>query len=256
MKNNAYLILITVFCSSLAHGWTHQGSNVYGWREQKLKVYVNPENCTIPQTELFDLVDRAIQAWNEIPSTKLELIRSEVPATDGDSEFRAGTATQLPLILCSKQLSDYGAVDPDSILGFVPFFEEDAEGYVNYSGLVLNGEVGAQAELSQLAKGERELVVAHELGHVLGLGHSGDPAALMYFQLNKDFLLITQDDQDGIAQLYPKNMFEGIVGCASVHQKTAHVPKLAIAISLVGLVILLTLARWIFKIEPLRESGE
>jgi len=256
MKNKPFLFLIAFFFSSLGNAWTHQGSNTFGWRNEKLTLYVNPTNCTISQEELFDLVDRAISAWNGIPSTKLELVRASAPALDGDPEFRAGTATQLPLVVCSNNLNDYGSVDADSILGFVPYFQEDSDGYVVYSGLVLNAQPGALAELSQLEPGERELVVGHELGHVLGLGHSGDPSALMYFQLNKNFLLLTQDDQDGVAQLYPKNVFDGIVGCSASHQVTSELPRTAIAISLIGLALLLITGRWIFKIEPLREFEE
>jgi len=256
MKNKKLFCLIAFLHCSFGGAWTHQGSNTFGWRHQKLTIHVNPNNCTISQSELFELVDRAIEAWNGIPSTGLELVRAASPAVDGDAEFRAGTATQLPLVVCSKNLSDYGDVDADSILGFVPYFQEDSDGYVVYSGLVLNSQPGALAELSQLEPGERELVVGHELGHVLGLGHSGDPSALMYFQLNKNFLLLTQDDQDGVAQLYPKNIFDGIVGCSATYQRNSEIPRIAIAISLIGLALLLILGRWIFKIEPLREFEE
>lgn len=249
MKNK-WILAFLVLCS-FAQAWTHMGTNTYGWKEKKLTFYVNHTHCTLPESELNQLIDRAIAAWNGVPNSDLEISRSLAPATDSDSAFRAKTATQLPLILCSNQLSDYGSVDANSTLGFVPYFDEDSEGYVRYSGLVLNAQPGALAELSQLSSGEVELIIGHEIGHVLGLGHSGDPDSLMYFQLNKDFLLVTQDDQDGIAQLYPRNVLGGALGCASVHQPHTEVPVTALFLVLVFLLLCFLIGRICFKTEPL-----
>ncbi|MFM8270333.1 MAG: matrixin family metalloprotease [Pseudomonadota bacterium] len=249
MKNK--WIVIFLFLSSFAQAWTHLGSNTYGWKEKKLTFHVNPTNCTLPESELYQLIDNAIKAWNGVPNSDLEISRSLTVATDGDAEFRAKTATQVPLILCSKQLSDYGSIDANTILGFVPYFDENAEGYVQYSGLVLNAQAGALAELSQLSSGEAELIIGHEMGHVLGLGHSGDPNSLMYFQLNKDFLLITQDDQDGIAHLYPRNVLGGALGCASVHQHPTQVPLHWLVLLFVFLVLCVVLGRVFSRTELL-----
>jgi hypothetical protein len=245
------ILMSFLFSSAFANAWTHMGSNTYGWKQRNLTFYVNPTHCTLPESELYQRIDNAIRAWNGIPNTDLELVRSATVATDGDTEFRAKTATQVPLILCSQQLSDYGSVNPNAILGFVPYFEEDTEGYVRYSGLVLNAQPGALAELSQLAPGEVELIIGHEIGHVLGLGHSGDPDSLMYFQLNKDFLLVTQDDQDGISQLYPRNVLGGALGCASVHQTQTKLPTTGLIAVLILLIVLFVMGRFSFRTEQL-----
>ncbi len=59
-----------------------------------------------------------------------------------------------------------------------------------------------------------ETVVFHEVGHFLGLGHSDDPAAAMYFENNK---LIQRgpavDDVQGICSLYPNG--ESVPGTPS-----------------------------------------
>lgn len=210
------LALLALILSSNLRAWTHMSSNTYGWKQSEVVFFVNSENCSLPDEELNAIIDTALEAWNKVPFSHLKLKRSPSPASDREIDFRSQTATQLPLIVCSNQLSDYGSIDPDSVLGFVPFFTEDDEGFVSYSGLVINSQIGSQAEISQINRGEAELVLGHEIGHVLGLGHSKDPQALMYFSLNKTFLLITQDDEDGIAHLYPQNLLNGVLGCSSI----------------------------------------
>jgi len=256
MRKLVFPFLALSFLSVHCFGWTHLSGNTFGWKQKKLTFYVNTANCTLSENELFAIIDRALAAWNGIPSTDLELVRSSTPATDGDAELRAGTATQVPLVVCSTHLADYSQ-DPNAILGFMPFSQIDSEGYINYSGLVLNAEVGSAAEISTLSASEVELVVGHEIGHVLGLGHSADSDALMYFQLNKTFLLITQDDMDGITQLYPRNEFlAGAFGCSSVHQRETRLPVHGLLGFFLFTALVIVAARKKFSIEPLPEPGE
>lgn len=46
-------------------------------------------------------------------------------------------------------------------------------------------------------------VILHEVGHVLGMDHSNNQAAVMYFAAKWD--TISKDDADGIAELYGKS---------------------------------------------------
>lgn len=47
-----------------------------------------------------------------------------------------------------------------------------------------------------------QTVVLHENGHVAGLGHSGDPNAVMYASYQTARCVLSQDDINGIATLY------------------------------------------------------
>lgn len=256
MKHLKTVAFILVTFSPWSFAWTHLSGNTYGWKQQKLTIHVNTNNCTLPDHEMYAVIDKAIAAWNGIPSTHLELVRSSTPATDGEPQLRAGTATQVPLVVCSTHLMDY-AQDPNAILAFMPVSRIDNEGYINFSGLVINAEVGTAAEISTLSQSEVELVIGHELGHVLGLGHSGDPDALMYFQLNKSFLLLTQDDIDGITHLYPRNEFaQGAFGCASIHRPKTTVPGEGLLVLSLLAIFVLFCGRIIFSTAPLREFEE
>ncbi len=52
-----------------------------------------------------------------------------------------------------------------------------------------------------------ESVTVHELGHILGLGHSQDPNAVMYASIGEGVVKrdLQQDDINGIQTLYPSN---------------------------------------------------
>jgi len=211
----AWLLIL----SASAQAWTLIGANSGGWTARTLPIYVSTDNCTIPAEKVIAIVDSAIASWNGVPTAEITLRRAElaVPVTAG--EFVQGTAPQTPLIFCDPNFSSHiGDGDPEGIPAVTHV--SAVNGHINYGGILLNAEEGMSAELSQLDEAELAITVAHELGHVLGLGHSSDRAALMYYSISsKAAALLTEDDMDGLSYLYPRNEFQrGAFGCAAVHQ--------------------------------------
>ena len=72
--------------------------------------------------------------------------------------------------------------------------------------------------------------VTHELGHVLGMDHSKDPTATMYYSANKGDInkrTLAQDDKDGLCYLYSRDWAHpdgggGDIGRSDTGQSTGH----------------------------------
>lgn len=74
--------------------------------------------------------------------------------------------------------------DPKNLAGDVHFDEDDD--WKNYNALLG--------------------VAVHELGHVMGLGHSTDDTSIMYPVYRADVIELGQDDINGIKEVYGRSL--------------------------------------------------
>ncbi len=210
--------IVTVFglfalLPGASFGWTLIGPATSGWPTRNLVFYVNYSNCPVDSADLNRWLDNAISTWNRVPSSDLTVSRHLEGVTATAAQVSAGTTTLSPLIICNPAISDLG-VPANSVPASTVV---TPDGPIGAAIIHLNAEVSAPANIASVDPGKLVAVLAHEMGHVLGLGHSSQPEALMYFSVaNKPDAILVQDDMDGITYLYPRNEFiYGPMGCAS-----------------------------------------
>lgn len=217
------LALPLLLCATPALAFTFitTSPGFLGWNARELTFRVNSANCSVSAAALGDAVQRALDAWNSVPTSGFTLKLGD-PSTVAASSIRSCTNCAEPTIACSTAMNADTGGAASTTVGIALSVLNSATGYLVSSGLVLNSQAGAAANVANISADLLAVTIAHEMGHALGLGHSGDRNALMYFSLDEKVTLgLGQDDIDGITYLYGRNEFggDGPLGCASVRTR-------------------------------------
>jgi hypothetical protein len=215
---------LSLFLSTSAHAWTLVSPNLQGWANHSVVVHYNFSTCGVDADLMLGRLDLAIAAWNKTSGSDLVVSRPATASAATAADFLAGTTTEVPLVVCDQSFATSNSVDAD----FIPAATRLSmpTGRIEYGGVLLNAEASGAAAMANLSGDQIVVTLAHELGHVFGLGHSSANSALMYYSIDdKVSPIVTEDDLDGVAFLYPRNEFSGgMFGCSFVPAKNARLP--------------------------------
>jgi hypothetical protein len=185
--------------------WTFISGQHPRWFEpdsgQPVVFQVNPDQAPDPQ--IMDDITAAMNAWSSVPGTSLRI------ATGGTTSLcREGIGTNLilfnacdgrwaPSSGCSGTLAlgGLGWTGNSTVIGGITYLQATA-GFVSFNPYA-SCYFGEHCNVRE--------ITTHELGHAMGLGHSGDSTATMYAFAHFDGRCATvmADDIAGITTIYP-----------------------------------------------------
>ncbi len=228
-KLSKLLCFTLLFVGLPAQAFTLQSSGLRGWEASILPIRLNPDKCGLSEPELVALIEEAIALWNSIPSSSIRLEYGGL-STSVASNFAAASPSLIPdspVILCSDDfavesgLTTNGAGDIGLIHDTIPALVQTGtvDSSLVYAPMILNATTNGQASTLALSRNQLKIILAHEIGHMLGLGHASQSSALMYYNATaKTTLALSSDDIAGVAYLYPRNEpFAGeFWGCGTI----------------------------------------
>ena len=208
ISKSFFALLITLLLSSQSEAFTLLSSSITsGWDTETLTFDVNETSCTalgITSSDLNEAIDLAVNLWNTVPTSKLKIAKGSIVTTTAHASN--------PVIYCSNTSQN------DNIPG-VGGIGATTGGHPSTGSLILNGDSTKNTYFNNLSVTFRAIVLAHEMGHVMGIGHSETSYALMYYDIStKENLNLAQDDVDALTWLNPRSdLSDGIMGCGTIN---------------------------------------
>ncbi|WP_372654686.1 matrixin family metalloprotease [Halobacteriovorax sp.] len=232
-----YKLLIIFLLPFNSFAFTLTTSPPTKFSANEITVNVSSDSCAsagMTNSVLLDMVEEAAEEyWNRVTTANIKIIKGSIVSTTLNSMTSIGQAasTTSPntiIVGCSTNTTLFPSPSSDSTLG--------VGGIGNYSdgpkGAFL---VNANGNFINQGQSEKTAVIAHELGHALGLGHSSDEVALMYYSVGaKTQERLTMDDKDGLTYLYP-NEDKLPASCGAI---THNKDRGLFSLSLIGLMMM------------------
>jgi matrixin len=204
--NVRLIVLLVAFIIPIPDGGKLLAFETNGryWDEQPIGYYVNPTGCPVLENgdTIFEILEQATANWEGVACADVSFIclgeTDAIWANDDQST-----------IYCVDQdwMFGEGAAGATLWLPKDPEEPQEVDLALNAADFawIAGGGDGMQSDIvDPLA------VTTHELGHWLGLAHTPEPFASMYYALlpNGMGATLAADDKAGICSLYPNGQTE------------------------------------------------
>jgi hypothetical protein len=210
-----------------AQAFTLNNSAAIVFAQDEVSVNIASNNCSnigIDETELLSIVADAVDSyWNKSPTSRLKLragiVSSQLAAFKTGLICNASTScdpnptlavSSGVLITCNNNATNFSS---NAVLA-VTVPNNISGNTILGSLIMINDQVG-NVFISK-SRAEKVSIIAHELGHTFGLGHSPVSDSLMYYSTVSMRKSLGADDIDGITYLYPKQQ---PVTCGTITEK-------------------------------------
>lgn len=156
-------------------------------------------------------IRNAIRAWNELDGSAAHLAEDSSPAQMARSDWASDSVH----MVCFDEDDDSGYFPPGcGIVALTPVWFA-GNGVITDADVLFNGQGFSFTTSGSPGAFDVQDVATHELGHLLGLDHSGWAGASMYPYVDPSVLLhrsLSADEQHALRECYPSTPFAEIHG--------------------------------------------
>ncbi len=214
MKLLSTLLLLLTFTQT-TYAFTLNNSATLAFNKDLVNINVAAGNCSnigIDENELLSIAGDAVnQYWNKAPTSRLKFQAGSVVSVA--AAYKTGTICNANtscdpnptlavssdiLITCNNNSTNFSSTGVLAVT--VP---NNIDGKSILGSLIMINDL-ASNQLKYKSRDEKISIIAHEIGHAFGLGHSPVKDSLMYYATVDMRKSLGADDIDGISYLYPK----------------------------------------------------
>lgn len=169
-------------------------NDVFGRWTTRVRLVYDPDDApaAFPPAKFLSLLANATSQWERVSGIRFEVTGTDASAPD-DASLPTAQRDGLVRIFWGQTGGFAGLAGPefgsfDQALGYFPYHDGDIK---------LNRDPASW-------ESEEELVhtLAHELGHLIGLGHSENPVSMMYANPYNNLNFPREDDIRAVQALY------------------------------------------------------
>jgi Matrixin len=234
MKNliSCLILLVSLQAKAFTLIRYSNGTVAYGWSNSTITFDIDP-SCNAHMARVISAISTAASTWNDAPNSALKVQQGGSVALPGViTDYIGNSATSYAppgnaIIYCDSNFGTNSGEDANRIPGFATGQLVGSDNKIKSCLMVLNIQTAATANISTMSPTVLNNILTHEIGHCIGLGHSAETEALMYYSTNAGRqTVLAKDDIDGIAYLYPKEDMNGFFkGCSAIAYSKDYTPK-------------------------------
>ena len=193
-KSGVIFGVALLFSTANAYGFNIASQVEATWSTDEILIDYNQTDCSDGVDFANDLEAAINLSWNSVAPSRFRL-------RVGEATSSTDLITGKIIILCTSLGAGIGGV---ADFGFI-------DGDIVQARIQINTDI----DFASVGKEVLALIIAHELGHTIGIAHSDDAEALMFFSGPREKM--SQDDVSAVSYLYPRNdISDGPFGCGSI----------------------------------------